>query len=601
MSEVLPLLPAAFRLVLVAVGAICAVAGCWVFYSVRSRVGVIALIAYLTCGFGISLFPPDNGQLLDQVSGVPGLGLLLLVFCLQLGVVLQGLYATRLEGTAATADWLLVAVWCVMMAGLTTLWAIARAAAGRDLSRLFYQGYYGRPAALLLWNIALGASIVFVCAAALRLQRRHPDSSRDQNALTLLFVYGVGAGEGVLVAAQAVCNGLGVGGPATSLRPVMILLFVLAAVVAAAQTLWIYFIYPAVVSNIAQWRLLVRTHDAMRRIFSTMVDLHLVLSERLVESCTLDDGASVRAVAAYTETAGLPLYRQRGAVEAVRWIVFRRSMIGARHVADGRNVSAAAVAEAIASDAAGRVLAGTSSFDSDIWRIVVLVLACLYSPEWSEQPQDRLAREPWHADLAARIAAILTAPTLAPERERGRARLLQSRAIALAWGLIKQVREAQVRLSPRRLQGEIIRLQEDVRDMTVVCSERLIHLYEHMDAALVDDVDAWCRTGVVPVELHHIAREAAHWLSLFPPSALRAAHAVQEPCSLSLGSVSLAPGDLISKDTARFAHVRSVLVAALGAARLPILVSRHPEPDGWHLFLAHAIVEAMPQGVRQRG
>jgi len=567
-------------------GLVCVGTGVWWIRQGGLWSGV-ALIAYTTCGVACAVFAPEDARFLDHLLGIPGLGRLTLGICAPIGVALQGALAARLEGTWTKKDWRSVTLAVAPVAPLLLLWPDARVAAGGDVSRLLYDGYYGHPPALLAWNIALGCAALCACVVTIALHLRHQDATKDSYVLALVAVYSGGVIYGLLIILSALTNGL-FGASVAPWQVASMAVFPLALLVAVSQTFWVYAIYPAG-RLLRLCQRLDRTRGELTSVRDELVALLLVQVERLVALGMLDGCAGPDAVARRCCSDRVPLAPSRVALQAARWIAYRRAMIRRRAAIDGVGTAPALdeVDSMIVGEAAAQ-LRNRTYFDADVCQVIICALGRRHVPaHLGELPPP----QPWHAILANYLIDPCAAAPW-PRDTVGRRAASWVRACGCLPGHVH------LRLSPARLQAVVDVLQQDVEDLALQCYERLAHLRNYIDDGLIEEVDDLCRAHNLPPDESDVAREVARWSGLFEKNELRAAP-LENAGAGGRGAgeaVTTAPAGGVPTDGSRYAHTMRILT--LGLAHVPREIAPRRPPQRWHQTVWGLIERAMTPDAR---
>ena len=198
-------------------------------------------LALLSGGIAIAAWPPENALYLDHASGVLGIGRLLMCVCTAISMLAQYAMITELSDQWSSRRRIALVVGVITIMVLFPLWYPARHAAGRDIARLLYGGYFSHPPALLAWNVAAGVAISLASALTLYALWSVPLEFSGQYARRLLhgdryvalgsFIpYTIGVLYGLLQVVQVVVARIG--GDETSLFVASNYLFTGGAVIA---------------------------------------------------------------------------------------------------------------------------------------------------------------------------------------------------------------------------------------------------------------------------------------------------------------------------------------------------------------------------------
>jgi len=577
-------IPFALRLIpvlLPVLGLICVGTGIWwIVQGSRSWSDMIALMAYTACGAAAAVFAPDDARLLDHLTRIPGLGRLTFATCAPIGVVLEGALALRLEGTWTRKDWRIVTLAIAPVAPLVALWPGARAAAGRDVAHLLYDGYYGHPAALLAWNVALGCVTTCACIVTVALGLRHSDATKDRSLVTVVGVFIAGAIFGLLIVLSAVTNDV-FGTPVAPWQFATMTIFPLAILIVVSETLWLYAIY-SLGQRLQHVRRLVKVADELGHVRDELVALLLVQSERLVVLCTLDGSRGPDAVARCCQANGVSLTWLQIALQAVRWITYRRTMICGRAYVDGAALTMDEVNGIIVGEAATQ-LRHPTYFDGEVCQVIICVLGPHHVPQWLG---DLPPAQPWHHVLAGYINDPYAVQPL-PRGAVVRRVVSWVRASGHLPGYLR------TRVSLARMQGVVDLMQQDVEALALQCYERMAHLHNHIDAGLIDDMNRLCRAHGLIGDEGEVARETARWIGLFGREELRPAR--QEVVVAGghgwTGSVAATMVAGVPPDGSRYAHTLRLL--ALSLTHVPREITPHRSPQRWHRAMLVLIERAM--------
>ncbi len=172
-------------------------------------------LALLSGGIAIAVWPPENALYFDHAIGVLGIGRLLMCICAAISMLAQYAMITELSDQWSSRRRIALVVGVIAMMVLFPLWDLARHAAGRDIARLLYGGYFSHPPALLAWNVAAGVAISLASALTLYALWSVPLEFPGQHARRLLhgdryvslgsFIpYTIGVLYGLLQVAQVV-------------------------------------------------------------------------------------------------------------------------------------------------------------------------------------------------------------------------------------------------------------------------------------------------------------------------------------------------------------------------------------------------------------
>jgi len=279
------------RYLLPALGCALLLSGSYTLYRVRSWVALLAACSDIAGSIAFALWARENSLFLDQLTGRHGLGMLIFVVAVDLCIGLQ--FAFRVTLCDGWHRWYKVAagVAVVLVALAVPLWARACAAVGGDVMRLLYSGYHGKPPAILVWNVFVGVTFIYLCALMEHVfwSTHLPPGIHTTIKRSMAAVYAAGLIYGLLIVVQAVLDDLGYG--ATSVLPLMSALWVLATVVAGGATVCMVGV------PYAQRRhTLGRELNDLRRARHNLTQLHVLLSDRLVHLYAHTDPVVVATV-----------------------------------------------------------------------------------------------------------------------------------------------------------------------------------------------------------------------------------------------------------------------------------------------------------------
>src|SRR5205823_6366184 len=96
---------------------------------------------------------------------------------------------------------------------IVLLWIWVQREIGARITHFYYGGFYGKPFSVLLWNIAVSSTIVYVCMVAVwdyvSLVRVAQDRHSQVNALVSICLFDVASVYGMLMVAQTMSDRTG--------------------------------------------------------------------------------------------------------------------------------------------------------------------------------------------------------------------------------------------------------------------------------------------------------------------------------------------------------------------------------------------------------
>lgn len=550
------------------------------------------LVSYLLAGMFIALWPARTCLWLDRVTGVAGLGLFLwacaTTLCLGLQITFHCQINDRWPWWIRATRPLAVGV----IAVYAGLWGLVLLTARHTASRLFYDGYRGDHAAVLVWNLTLGVSISLVSALAAREQLRVAYPSRD--ALTLGVVYVAGVLYGLMITGQALASRLGYG--STTVVPIQHAMRLPAVVLATGCAVW-------TVVGADLWpmaHLWLRTRR-LRRQWDQLAFLLVILSERLVWRYAAEDAASLAQLA--RQVARLARSKRAGrhvliALQAARRITWRRGTLIPAGWANASPEDQALADYSVAAEAAHDIATGGTPV-SDIGQVIRLFLADVTLPtglidRLPEPTTDHtaaaalLARYPWGArvPLAATNITPPRPPTGLPSPSR---RKWPTRRMH-AWYSAITARHAQA--------------ETDL----VVCCELVEDYFQQLNAPDDDDlgVKAWtlgATRELSPLQ-REIAQRTAQILGLFDIHGIQDRRRVRDSMARRKAARAMARSQSESRVV-----VWCAVAASIGAVLEPSRVPTDVATDvaTWRGHLDHnsrpiaALIQAAARELRERG
>jgi len=568
------------RYLLPALGCALLLSGSYTLYRVRSWVALLAACSDIAGSIAFALWARENSLFLDQLTGRHGLGMLIFVVAVDLCIGLQ--FAFRVTLCDGWHRWYKVAagVAVVLVALAVPLWARACAAVGGDVMRLLYSGYHGKPPAILVWNVFVGVTFIYLCALMEHVfwSTHLPPGIHTTIKRSMAAVYAAGLIYGLLIVVQAVLDDLGYG--ATSVLPLMSALWVLATVVAGGATVCMVGV------PYAQRRhTLGRELNDLRRARHNLTQLHVLLSDRLVHLYAHTDPVVVATVDKHCRAYRLPPDQQLVALEAARWITVRRAILARRPWPEVNTEAAGAIDQTIVMDAAARLQQDAYMY-ADVYRVVILALGVEHVPIWLRPLRDLSPRQYLLGDLLGDTCASAA---------YGRRRTIQARSI------VEQERTGGRRFTTRRGTAQSLALAHVARNivearrhligLSVACSDRLVYVRDHIDLDVVQAVTSCHDLHNLPPYHRRVALEATRWLGLFPRHTLR--------WSLISGGTPISWTPALDSAPSRvqelhfYADVYQVILPALEWHELPVGIKKPRGRTEWHRDLAALILTVL--------
>jgi len=555
-----------------------------------TRVEVVYGLCIALIGvFGV-LWPARNDLFLDRLIHVAGAALLLRFACLTLGLMCGFASLSALIEPLSRWHRAALVAYGALLVALVATWGGARAVAAPEPARLLYGGYYGTPPPLLAWNIAASLASAYACAALMLEMTRVPHAAQDRQARVAMWIvfwslFGAGVGGALSIAGQALANRLGFGATA-----IMTPLSVMVAIGVAASPIlntWSFYLMPTwrhARRFVALWR----EARSLRRVRRDMAMLLMLLSDRLAHLLDYTDPTIVQIVAAHCQDRRLRPYQRSVALEAARWIVFRRAVVNRQPWTNTAEATRWGVDERIVLDAARRAHSSPYLY-ADVYLIVILALGPHHVPAWLELEHDP---RDWHRALAALVADALdhqaSAGATAPDA-RTNYRMDDILVRRRVGTMIPLRRPAPQRFFPAALQLELTRLSDDLTGLRALCDDLLVYLRDRADPAIIHAVADLCHKDYMPSDQGRVACEAARWVGFFQPDAVRGSW---EETIAAMGRAEEAPADAARQGMERMhllANAGRVVMLVLSPEQIPVgIVSVH-ERAGWHRRVARLI------------